>query len=109
MAEVNLEKHIKSKDLKDPLTRLSLYFNSDLIQMSVKGEHFKANEAIFNKKNLPNQKPYSGLFRTHEVLIVGFFFCKHFGNYEEKEDEFWALINPYQTPYVSLDEVEVFL
>jgi len=51
---------------------------------------------------------HTGVFRTLEVLIVGFFFCKH-ETYPEKEEAFWDLINPEQDGWVDLEDVEIFL
>lgn len=37
---VNLDKFIKTKELRDPKSRLSLYFNSEFVSIFDKGEFF---------------------------------------------------------------------
>ena len=53
-------------------------------------------------------KHLTGVFRTHEVLILGFLFCKH-ASLEAMEDAFWDLINPDQTRYVLVEDLAEFL
>ena len=36
-------------------------------------------------------------------------FCQHSGPYYQKEEAFWSLLNPEQTLYIKLDNVEIFL
>ena len=38
-------------------------------------------------------KKLTGVYRTHEVLILGFLFCKH-PTIESRLDSFWELICP---------------
>ena len=40
---VSLDKYIKTKDLSDPNSRLSLYFNSELVSIKDKGEFYDSN------------------------------------------------------------------
>jgi hypothetical protein len=47
------------------------------------------------------------VYNTHEFLIVGFLFCMH--KPENHEDAMWGLINPDQSKYVHIDQVEKFL
>jgi len=61
-----------------------------------KGDYYDSNKELFTKLSSDPSKVkvhYTGVFRTLEVLIVGFLFCKH-ESYGEKEEAFWDLINP---------------
>ena len=49
------------------------------------------------------------MFRTLEMLIVGFYFCKHDETIEKFEDLFFGLINPEQENYINIDKVKIFL
>ena len=66
----------------------------------------------FNKSNnqllMNGQKHLTGLFRTYEIMILAFLFCKH-PDEQSRLRAFWGLINPDQTEFVTRETVANFL
>lgn len=84
------KKFLRTQDLNNYTTRISAYFNSELVMVEDQTKFSKQNEQVLKTKHI------TLTYRSLEVLIIGFLFCKH-RNSEEMADSFWGLINPAQT------------
>lgn len=105
MDEVKItKKFLKSNELKENQTRQAQYFNSEWMMISDQGKWQALNAKILNQGKIL----HTGVFRTHRVLMLAYYFCKH-PNYDQLENAFWSLINPEQTRYVPFDQVINFL
>ena len=119
--EVHLNKKtIKQVDLENQDSRLSAYFNSDFVMESDKGDFGKANQEVFKSAG-EKRKHLTYIYKTHEVLIIGFLFCRHLkptrtyvkdGQIHQRpqptqieciQEAFWALCNPEQRDYVPVE------
>lgn len=105
LQEVGLsEKLLKSQYLSDTSTRLSCYFNSELVMIEEDGLFNQNNNKILTH----GQKHLTGLYRTYEVMIIAFLFCK-FPDIYSRLEALWGLINPDQTDFVSREAIGTFL
>ena len=96
------KKFLRTQDLTNHTTRISAYFNSELVMVEDQTKFSKQNENVLKTKHI------TLTYRTLEVLIIGFLFCKH-RNADEMADSIWGLVNPAQTEYVSIEDVQTFL
>lgn len=105
MDEVKLTKRfLKNNELKENQSRQAQYFNSDLIMVKDTGKWQQLNAKILNK----NKVFHTGVFRTHQLCILAFLFTKH-NSFLQQQNAFWALVNPNQSKYVTIDAVIQFL
>lgn len=69
-------------------------------------------DGLFNQNNnrilTHGQKHLTGLYRTYEVMIIAFLFCK-FPDIYSRLEALWGLINPDQTDFVSREAIGTFL
>lgn len=69
--EAGLSKTIfKQSDLSSLTTRISFYFNSEQVMYQENAQYAEKNQGFYNKH-------ITMTYKTLEVLIIGFLFCKH--------------------------------
>lgn len=78
------------------------------------GDYFNTEEtmirttAVSKKRSSFFKKTITGEYHSHKFIITSFLLCKH-KKLSEMKDAFWALLNPYQTKWVSYRKIEAFL
>lgn len=91
-------KFIKSTVLQNKKSRLSMYFNSDLMAINLTTNYSANNNKLLETET---DKKLSLTYRTQDVMILGLIFCKHDSD-EAMLDATWSLVNPEHSKLVSI-------